>query len=133
ARQCHHGADLSVRWRGSGVPRHRLRDIPVGRGHSVLRRLPSQVFGEPAWPAPLGEPRWWADAGQAYAQLLLSNRNYVTGVQRGRLGSIISVGSTLQNALGRVSANDAGSGTGNTLFNDLLRYYGKWGPDGVDG
>jgi hypothetical protein len=111
---------------GPGKVFSNLQTYPLDQNIDYLGAIPSDVLGVPAWPTPLANPRWWSAAGQAYAQLLLSNPNYVTSVQQGRLSSIIGAGTTLAQALRNISAADAATGTKNALLNHLLSYYASY-------
>ncbi len=108
---------------GPGKVFSNLQTYPLDQNIDYLGAFPSDVFGLPAWPSPVANPRWWSAAGQAYAQLLLSNPNYVTSVQQGRLSSIIGDGTTLDQALANISTADAAGATKNALLNRLLANY----------
>ena len=77
----------------------------------------------------LPNPAFWASSSRAFAQLLLENPQYVTSARLTQLNSLIQDGTTVQNALAQISANDAGSdpgGTGSKLLDGLLNYYEYW-------
>ncbi|MGN6869262.1 MAG: hypothetical protein ACTHMY_12750, partial [Solirubrobacteraceae bacterium] len=66
----------------------------------------------------LPNPAFWASSARAFAQLLLENPQYVTSARLTQLQSLIRDGSTVQSALAKISANDAGAdpgATGSTL------------------
>jgi hypothetical protein len=99
---------------------------PIDENINYFDGWPSVVAGEIPWPSSIVNPRIWANAGQAEAELLLSNPDYVTSGQQADLAAIIGSGRTLASALSNVSAQNAATGTGNQLQNDLLSYYARY-------
>ena len=104
-----------------------VSDSPTGRflTTSLAPGCAAQASGELCLP----NPDFWASSTRAFAQLLLENPSDVTQARLNQLQAMISDGTVLQQALSKVSANDAGtdsSGTGSKLFDGLLSYDQYW-------
>jgi hypothetical protein len=78
----------------------------------------------------LPDPDYWATSARAFAQLLTEHPEFVTPSRLGQLDQIAAQGDKIAQAIGQLSANDAGddiNGTGNKLLDAALNYYDYWG------
>lgn len=104
----------------AGVPSNMdyLDELPFQRGW-----LSQTLSGSTGSNPELDNPDDWAMASRAYSTLLVQNPNLVTDSYRQLVGDFSSQGSKLAAMISAIGASDTTSGTGSTLFNDLLCSY----------